>query len=284
MKRARRPLRAPVLARAGGEPPRRSPGRGGGRGAQNLGPGRPGRPRWSCSFQQVRRAPHSLSVAEPPPPPLEQVRGRDPSHRPLLLSSLRAASSALLPSPGSSALPALPGQAEGATGSNSLQHHLGDSSPRPAASLSLGSVLAQADRARRGRLLLWFRSGFSTAVAGDSPPPPRVLRSPRQHRSGGQLAGRHLPGEPRTKTGGWLGPPAFLGSGWLPPWGSFDFPRAAPEASRGEGLVIFARFLAWVCSSPRPGGAMAGPSWKSKRGWEGRRHRKVPGYSWAGWA
>ena len=114
---------------------------------------------------------------------------------------------------------------------------------------------------------------------------PRGLRSPRQHRSGGQLSpgASFLASREQRQGAGW-GLQRSLGVGGYLHGGLSTSPRAVPEASRGGGLVIFARFLAWVCSSPRPGGAMAGPSWKSERGWEGRRHRKVPGYSWAGWA
>lgn len=65
---------------------------GEGEARQNLGPGRPGRPRRSCSLQQVRRT-RARSVAESPPPPLKQVRGRDPSHRPRAAELRRAASS-----------------------------------------------------------------------------------------------------------------------------------------------------------------------------------------------
>lgn len=86
---------------------------GEGEARQNLGPGRPGRPRRSCSLQQVRRT-RARPVAEPPPPPPAQVGRGDPSRRPGAAGLRRAASSGP-PSFSRSARPppALPGRGGG---------------------------------------------------------------------------------------------------------------------------------------------------------------------------
>lgn len=71
---------------------------GEGEARQNLGPGRPGRPRRSCSLQQVRRT-RARPVAEPPPPPPAQVGRGDPSRRPGAAGCGGRLPPALLPSP-----------------------------------------------------------------------------------------------------------------------------------------------------------------------------------------
>lgn len=172
---ARRPLRAHVLARAGGSASaEESRKRGQGEALQNLGPGRPGRPRWSCSFQQVRRTRARSPLRSRHLLRWSRFAGETLAIGPALLSSLRAASSALLPSPGSSALPpALPGRGGGRHGLQLASAPPRGELPRPAASSPWGQ-LSHGRTAPARPAPLMVRSGFSTTVAEDSPLPPRA--------------------------------------------------------------------------------------------------------------
>lgn len=70
-----------------------------------------------------------------------------------------------------------------------------------------------------------------------------------------------------------LRPPAVLGGWAFASLGGFRLPAQQRQESWGRGPSRSRAPLAWVCSSPRPGRAMAGPSWKSESGWEGKRRR-----------
>lgn len=220
---------------------------GEGEARQNLGPGRPGRPRRSCSLQQVRRTRARSLLLSRHLLRWSRFAGETLAIGPALRSSLRAASS-LLPSPGSSQPPpALPGRGEGRRGSFSLQHRPGDSS-----------------RSRRGPLP-------GQHCTGGQRPPGRLLSSlgpgsvPRPGRRGQSLspAGSaprvstaaadsscRQPASPRAanKAEG-LGPPTLFGSGWLHPWGISASPRAVSGRAGEGGLVTTARL--WLGSAVR---------------------------------
>ena len=155
-----------MLARAGGSASaEESRKRGQGEALHSLGPGRPGRPRWSCSFQQVRRTRARSRLRSRRLLRWSRFAGKTLAIGPALPSSRRAASSALLPSPGGSALPpALPGEAEGA---------------RAPTRFSTASGTAPAPR----RVLPWGqRSLRRTAPAGSSSGSVRA----QHHGRGGQ--------------------------------------------------------------------------------------------------
>lgn len=153
---------------------------------QNLGPGLPGRPRRSCSLQQVRRTrARSLSLSR------HRLRwsrfaGGTLAIGPALRSSLRAASSALLPSPSSSQLPpALPGRGGGNPRLRIASAPPQGQLPLPAWHPPRVSTCTGGQRPP-GQLLSSFGSG-SVPRQRRTVPGPLWLRSPRQHRGGGQV-------------------------------------------------------------------------------------------------
>lgn len=272
------PLRAPVLARAGGSASAGSPGEGGeGERSRASVPGAlVGRAGTAASNRFVERARSPLRSRHTPP--AGAGSREDPSHRP---RAAELPEGGFLRPPsfsGSSAPPALPGRGGGATGSNSLQHHLGDAPapPRPLPGVSSRT----ADRARRagssnGSVRVQYR-----AVAEDSPPPrgravPRVstVAADSSRRAPPSLASREQDGA------GW-GLLRSLGSGWLPPWGSFDFPQSSARGEQGRGPSHIRAFLglglqfakAWRCNG--------GSQLEVEKGMGGDGTERS-GYSWA---
>lgn len=252
-RRAGRPPRARVLAQAGGSASAEECRKGEGDARQNLGPGRPGRPRRSCSLQQVRRtharslllsrhllrwsrfAGETLAIGPAPPAP----RGWLPP--------------ALLPSPGSSQPPpALPGRGGGRHGLLLASAPPRGQLPHPAGS-SLRVSTAPADSGRPPAPLL-LGSGFSATASEDSPSSPRTPLPASTPRRQAAVACRLLSGEPRTKPRGWGLPRSSGVGGGIDPgfrlpqssvWGELG--RGAQSQSRVSGLGLqFTK--AWPCN------------------------------------
>lgn len=160
---------------------------GEGEALQKLGPGHPGRPRRSCSLQQVRRTRARSLLLSHHLLRWRRFAGETPAIGPALRGSQRAVSSACLPSPGSAQLPpALPGRGGGRLG-------LLLASAPPQGQLPLPRGYSPRVSPSTGgqppprQLLSCFGSG-SVPPPRRPVPRPHGLRSPRQHRGGGQLS------------------------------------------------------------------------------------------------
>lgn len=193
--------------------------------------------------------------------------------------SLREASSgppALRPSPGSSRPPpALPGRGAGRHGRLLASAPPRGQLPRPAGARPWPRVsTAKADSGRPAgsssrpvRAPHHGRPGQSRR--------PRGLRSPRQHRGGGQLLPTsRSPASCEQSRAEGLRPPTRLGGGRLPrSWGGFRVPQSSVRGAGEGGLVAVARL--WLGSAVRQGLAVQWrvPAGSRKEGGRGNRRR-----------
>lgn len=243
---------------------------------QNLGPGRPGRPRRSCSLQQVRR-----TRARSPRLRRRVLRRAGSLERPWPQALRRGARRGRLPGP-----PPCSRQLSAAAGSSGARRR----APRAPSRFSTTSGTAPAaprvpaagqhcrggqrprasSSAPRGRAQRHGRPGQS--------PRPRGRRSPRQHRGGGQRLppARWLASREQSRAEG-LRPPAVLG-GWAfaSLGGDFGFPHSSVRRAGAGGLVAVARL--WLGSAVRQGLAVQWrvPAGSRKAGGRGHGRRGSP--------
>lgn len=201
---------------------------------QNLGPGRPGRPRRSCSLQQVRR-----TRARSPRLRRRVLRRAGSLERPWPQALRRGARRGRLPGP-----PPCSRQLSAATGSSGARRR----APRAPSRFSTTSGTAPAaprvpaagqhcrggqrprasSSAPRGRAQRHGRPGQS--------PRPRGRCSPRQHRGGGQRLppARWLASREQSRAEG-LRPPAVLGGWAFASLGGISASRTAASGELGQG-------------------------------------------------
>lgn len=232
---------------------------GEGEAGQDLGPGRPGRPRSSCSLQQVRRtrarslwlSRHLLAGAGSPerPPPQGPLRGAPEA----AFSGLSLCQQLSAASGSSGARRGRSGRLLPSAPARGLLPHPAPSSPW------IGT--AQADSGRR---------------AGSSAPSVPVQHHGRRGQSSPLQAAlpasaprrRTAPASrPSPKPRGW-GLGCSLGVGRSRQMGDFGYSRSGGSVARASwrrGPSHSRASPAWVCSSPRPGSAMAGLSRESRK-------------------